>query len=225
MVDIFADTANLEEIQDFIDWGICDGVTTNQKIFLSEGGVDFRRRVEEICSLVKGPVSVETTSNNPRDLLTEGREYASWHPNVVVKVAMYGNGDGLKVLSTLNREGIKTNMTAMVSFNQLLLACKAGATYVSLFFNRSRDAGEDPGGIISKITAVMKRDNLKSKLIVGSIRKVSDIEEAAVAGAHIITIPHKIFAQLPFHPKTEETIKEFDEAWKMFQESRIPIRK
>lgn len=224
MVKVFADTANLDEIKTFLDWGLCDGVTTNQKIFLAEGGVDFRRRVLEICSLVNKPVSVETTSDNPRDLLSEGKEYASWHPNVVVKVAMYGDGDGLRVLRKLSEEGVKTNMTCMVSFSQLLLAAKAGATYVSLFFNRARDAGEDPVRSISNITTVMKRDNLASQLIVGSIRKASDIEEAVVAGAHIVTVPYKIFKQLPYHAKTEETIKEFDDAWKKFQATQVVSR-
>jgi transaldolase len=217
MVKIFADTANMDEIRTFLEWGMCDGVTTNQKIFLAEGGVDFKRRILDICSLVNGPVSVETTSNNPKDLLAEGREYASWHPNIVVKVAMYGNGDGLAVVSRLSEEGIETNMTCMVNFSQLFLACKAGARYVSLFFNRARDAGEDPVSAIRNISTVIKRDDLKSEVIVGSMRKTTDIEEAAVAGAHIITIPHKVFVQLPLHSKTEETIREFDEAWKKFK--------
>lgn len=230
MVKVFADTANLDEIRTFMEFGICDGVTTNQKIFLAEGGVDFKRRVLEICSLVEGPVSVETTSNDPKALLEEARRYASWHPHVVVKAAMYGNGDGLRVVSQLKKEGIRTNMTCMVSFNQLLLACLVGSDYASLFFNRARDAGEDPVKIIKDIKAVISRQGLRTELIVGSIRKPEDIWEAAVAGADIITIPHKIFVQLPFHEKTEETIREFDEAWRKFhdlsrQQSVAPIKK
>ena len=148
MVQIFLDTASLTEVQELYEWGIADGVTTNQKIFLQEGGVDFKKRVIDICNVVKGPVSVETTKHNVDDLLAEAREYASWHKHVVVKVAMFGNGDGLKVVSQLAREGIKTNMTVMMTFNQLVLATKAGATYVSLFYNRAKEAGEDPVKII-----------------------------------------------------------------------------
>ena len=212
----------MSEIRTFLDWGVCDGVTTNQKIFLAEGGVDFKQRILEICSAVHGPVSVETTSNSVPSLLEEGRMYAKWDPNVVVKVAMYGNGDGLRVASQLHGEGIKVNMTCMMSFNQLMLACKAGARYISLFYNRVKDSGEDPVSVIRKINTVLRRDGYDSELRVGSIRKPADVEEAVEAGADIVTIPYKIFAQMPFHFKTEETIKEFDEAWKKFSELRAP---
>ncbi len=148
MVQIFLDTASLNEIEEISSWGLIDGVTTNQKIFLAEGGVDFRRRVLDICSIVDGPISVETTKNNVRDLLDEAREYASWHKNIVIKVAMFGNGDGLKVVNQLTKEGIRTNMTVMMTFNQLVLATKAGANFVSLFYNRAKEVGEDPNQII-----------------------------------------------------------------------------
>src|SRR5271157_1916361 len=155
-------------------WGIADGVTTNQKIFLAEGGVDFRKRVLDICNLVNGPVSVETTKSAVDDLVHEAREYSSWHKNVVVKVAMYGDGRGLQVVSRLAKEGIKTNMTVMITYNQLMLASKAGATYVSLFYNRSKEAGEDPVQIIRDYVASAKEHKLSAKLIVGSIRTPED---------------------------------------------------
>ena len=224
MVKIFADTANMAEIRTFLDWGVCDGVTTNQKIFLAEGGVDFKQRVLEICSSVHGPVSVETTANTVPSLLEEGRRYARWDPKVVVKVAMYGNGNGLRVASQLHKEGIKVNMTCIMSFNQLMLACKAGARYISLFYNRVKDSGEDPISVIKKINTVLRRDGYDSELIVGSIRKPADIEEAFEAGADIVTIPYKILTQMPFHFKTEETIKEFDDAWKKFSELPAPVQ-
>ena len=197
-------------------WGLADGVTTNQKIFLSEGGVDFKKRVIDICRVVDGPVSVETTTNTEAELLAEAREYASWHKRVVVKVAMTADGRGLKVVNQLAKEGIRTNMTLMMTYNQLVLAAKAGATFVSLFYNRSKEAGEDPAKIIRDYVATAKESNLKARLIVGSIRTPEDVASAFAAGAHIVTIPTKILRQMPYNKRTEETREEFDKAWQEF---------
>jgi transaldolase len=213
MVQIFLDTASLNEIEEISTWGLIDGVTTNQKIFLAEGGVDFRKRVLDICSIVDGPISVETTKNNVHDLLEEAREYASWHKNIVIKVAMFGNGDGLKVVNQLTKEGIRTNMTVMMTFNQLVLATKAGATFVSLFYNRAKEVGEDPNQIIRDYVSFTKEGGYSSKLIVGSIRTPVDVSTAIACGAHIMTIPTKILKAMPFNKRTEETITEFDRAW------------
>jgi transaldolase len=220
LVQIFLDTASLTEVEELCEWGIADGVTTNQKIFLQEGGVDFKKRVIDICNVVKGPVSVETTKHAVDELLAEAREYASWHKNVVVKVAMFGSGNGLKVVSHLAREGIKTNMTVMMTFNQLVLATKAGATYVSLFYNRAKEAGEDPVKIIRDYVSLVKENNYPSRLIVGSIRTPDDVAAAMAAGAHIMTIPSKILRQMPLNKRSEETIAEFDEAWLKFLEQK-----
>jgi transaldolase len=216
MVQIFLDTASLTEIEELARWGIADGVTTNQKIFLSEGGVDFKRRVLDICRLVNGPISVETTKNTVPELLAEAREYASWHRNVVVKVAMFGDGRGLQVVHQLAKERIKTNMTLMMTYNQLILATKAGATFVSLFYNRSKEAGENPVQVIRDYAATVKEFNLEARLIVGSIRSPEDVSIAMAAGAHIITIPSKVLRQMPFNKRTEETLVEFDKAWQDF---------
>jgi len=216
MVQFFLDTASLKEIEEFTRWGIADGVTTNQKIFLSEGGVDFKRHILKICALVNGPVSVETTKSTVPELLEEARKYASWHKNIVVKVAMYGDGRGLQVVQQLAKEHIKTNMTVMMTFNQLVLAAKAGATYVSLFYNRSKEAGENPAQIIRDYVAVAKEGKLSARLIVGSIRTPDDVALAVAAGAHIMTVPAKILRQMPFNKRTEETIEEFDRAWQDF---------
>lgn len=216
MTQIFLDTASADEIKEFLSRGIGDGVTTNQKIFLSEGTVNFKQRVVEICNMKRAwPVSVETTTKDFDELVAEAQEYSGWHRNVVVKVAMDKDGLGLKVVKRLHDEGIRTNMTVMVTFNQLYLAAKAGATYVSLFFNRARDAGMDPVKTIHEIMPFLEKSS-ESKLIVGSIRKPEDVEEIVSAGAHIATITPKVLQAMPFHPKTEETIKEFDDAWKEF---------
>ena len=216
MVQIFLDTASLTEIEEFCRWGIVDGVTTNQKIFLSEGGVDFKQRVLDICDMVNGPISVETTKSSVPELIEEAKEYASWHKNVVVKVAMFGDGRGLQVVSKLAQAGIKTNMTVMMTYNQLILAAKAGATYVSLFYNRSKEAGENPLQIIRDYAATAKESGLSARLIVGSIRTSEDVSVAVAAGAHIMTIPSKILKQMPFNKRSEETIAEFDKAWQDF---------
>lgn len=216
MVQIFLDTASLTEIEEFVRWGIVDGVTTNQKIFLSEGGVDFRQRVLDICDLVDGPISVETTKSTVPDLVAEGKEYAAWHKNVVVKVAMYGDGRGLQVVNQLSKMGIRTNMTVMMTYNQLVLAAKAGASFVSLFYNRSKEAGENPLQIVRDYVATAKESGLAGRLIVGSIRTPEDVSVSIAAGAHILTIPTKILRQMPANKRSEETIVEFDKAWQDF---------
>lgn len=216
MVQFFLDTASLQEIQEFVRMGIGDGVTTNQRIILSEGKVDLKKRILDICSLVDGPISVETTKSSVADLVAEGREYASWHKNIVVKVAMYGDGRGLEVVHRLTKERIRTNMTAMMTFNQLVLAAKAGATYVSLFYNRAIEAGENANQIIRDYAALAKENQMAARLIVGSIRKPEDVAQAVAAGAHIMTVPSKILKQMAYNKRTEETIAEFDKAWEEF---------
>jgi len=219
-MEIFLDTASVKEIREILSWGIIDGVTTNQKIFLAERGVNFRDRVLEILSLVDGPLSVELTKTDSSDenLVEEAKEYSSWDPkNIVIKVPMFGDGRGLRIINKLRKESIKTNMTCMISTNQVLLAAKAGATYASLFFNRVRDSGGDPVKVIQESKRIIDEGGFATRLIVGSIRKPEDVNEAAMAGAHIVTIPYKIIVQMPFHQKTEETIKEFDQAWLEFK--------
>jgi transaldolase len=214
---IFLDTASIEEVRKILPWGVLSGVTTNQKIFLQEGGVDFKKRALELTSLVRGPVSLELTSSDTSDMLREAREYYSWDPkHVVVKVPMKGDGTGLGVIHQLSSEGIPINATVMMTPMQAILAAKAGATYASLFFNRIRDAGEDPVLAIKQTRALLDADGLKARIIAGSIRQPKDVLDAAIAGAHILTIPYKIISQLPFHAKSEETIQEFDRAWRDF---------
>lgn len=221
-MEIFLDTASVKEIKEILPWGIVTGVTTNQKIFLAEKGVKFEDRVREILSLVDGSISIELTKTKGSfdDLINEAREYAKWNPkNVTIKVPMYGDGRGMRIVSKLKKENIKTNMTVMVNTNQILLAAKAGATYASIFFNRAKDAGIDPVKVIRESKRLIEESGLDTKIIVGSIRKKEDVTEAAVAGAHVITIPYKILMQMVYHPKTEETIAEFDRCWDEFKQA------
>jgi len=220
-MEIFLDTANIDEIKAILPWGVISGLTTNQKIFSCEKGVNFKERVMEILKLVKGPVSIEVTKTTGTDqeLVEEAKEYAGWGSNIVIKIPMWSDGRGLRVASTLRDLGIKTNITCLMSTNQMILATKVGATYASLFFNRIKDSKEDPLRAISESRQIIEESGSATKIIVGSIRKPEDVSEAVVAGAHVMTIPYKILVQMPFHLKTEETIKEFDTAWLEFKKS------
>ncbi|OGN96632.1 MAG: hypothetical protein A2Z77_01150 [Chloroflexi bacterium RBG_13_51_36] len=219
-MEMFLDTASLEEIKAILPWGVITGLTTNQKIFLAEKGCNFRQRVQGILSLIEGPVSVEVTSSSLNELIREAREFASWdNSKIVIKVPMFGDGRGLHAASLLDKEGIKTNVTALMSTRQVWLAARAGATFASIFFNRVKDHGDDPEKVVAESRSLIDRGNFKTKIIVGSIRKPEDVMQAALAGAHIVTIPYKILKQMPLHPKTEETIAEFDRAWEEFKKA------
>lgn len=216
-MEIFLDTANIEEIKHIMKWGIVDGVTTNQKIFLNEKGVNFKNTIKEICNLMRDkPVSVESNGKTLQEMINDARSFSKIARNVVAKIPMTKDGLGLEAVKTLSDEGIKTNVTVMMNFNQLMLATKAGASYVSLFYNRAKDAGEDAISTMNNITRWIDSNKYKTKLIVGSIRNPDDVVQAAVAGAHVITIPYKILTSMPFHKKTDETIEEFDKAWQEF---------
>jgi len=217
IMKIFLDTANVDEINHILKWGIIDGVTTNQKIFLNEKGVDFEDRVLEICKLLGDkPVSVESNGITLEQILEDSRNFVNIASNVVPKIAMTADGMGLEAINTLSNEGIKINVTVMMNLNQLILATKAGATYVSLFYNRAKDAGENPIQTIKDYSDWVKKYGFSTEMIAGSIRSTKDVEDIAAAGSHIITIPYKIIKEMPFHKKTQETIEEFDKAWKEF---------
>jgi transaldolase len=221
-MEIFIDTASIKEIKDFLPWGIITGVTTNQKIFSCEKGINFKDRVQEILSAIDAPLSIEVTKTDESDeaIVAEAKEYASWNPkSIVIKIPMWANGRGVVLATKLHKEKIKTNITCLITTNQVTLAALTGATYASIFFCRVRDAGGDPVKVIQDSKRIIAQSNSPTKIIVGSIRKPEDVAEAAAAGADIITITPKVLAQMPFHQKTEDTIKEFDQAWLEFKVS------
>lgn len=223
MTEIFLDTANIDQIKEILEWGIIRGVTTNQKIFLKEKGCNFEEQSKKILKLVYPyPVSLEGP-NQLDELLKSAHEYSKWSKNVVIKVPMLPNGDGLKAVKILESEGIKTNVTAMMSVNQAFLAIAAGASYASLFFNRIRDSGADPVEVIRKSREIIDNGGYKTKLIVGSIRKPSDVEEIVSANPHIITIPYDILKKMPYHEKTVYTLEEFEKAWEEFKKAEKKI--
>jgi transaldolase len=222
---LFIDTASAKEIKEMLAWKIFSGVTTNQKIFLAEAGVKFEDRVKDILDLVKGlPLSIEltNTAGSIDDMINEAQCYAKWGGNVVIKVPMFGDGKGVQVASALRELRIKTNITCLMDAAQVLLACEAGGTYASLFFNRIRDFGADAVKTVIESRKLIDACGFATEIIAGSIRKPEDVVEAATAGAHIVTVTPKVLAQMPLHPKTEETIKEFDKAWIDFKKACPP---
>jgi transaldolase len=222
MVEFFIDTANVKEIKEILPWGILSGVTTNQKIFSCEKGINFKDRVKEILSVIDAPLSIEVTKTNESDeaMIEEAKEYSSWNPkNIVIKIPMFGNGRGLILANKLHKLKIKTNVTCLMTTNQVVLAALSGATYASIFYCRVRDIGGDPVKVLQDSKRIIQESGLQTKIIVGSIRKPEDVAEAAAAGAPIITITPKVLLQMPFNQKTEDTIKEFDQAWLEFKAS------
>ena len=222
-MEIFLDTANIDDINEILDWGIIKGVTTNQKIFLKEKGCNFEEQSKKILKMVDPlPVSLEGP-NNLDELIQNAKEYSKWGKNVVIKVPMLPDGDGLKAVKILEDQGIKTNVTAMMNLNQAFLAISAGATYASLFFNRIRDSGDDPVEIIQQAKTAIEEGGYKTKIIVGSIRSPEDVAEIITTNAHVVTIPYKILKQMPYHERTVSTLEEFDKAWDEFKAAEQKI--
>jgi transaldolase len=214
-MEIFIDSANLDEIKEIISWGIADGCTTNPKIASKEKNVDFETNTKEILKIVDGPVSVEVTTDDLDEMLKEAEKYASWGKNVVVKVPM--TISGLKAVKILKGKGIKTNVTACMSVGQAILAAKAGADYASLFYSRIGDMGYDPTKVVADTVRIFELSKVKTKIIVGSIRHLMQVIDAGLAGAHVLTVPPEFLHLMAKNPKTDETIKEFLDAWKGYK--------
>jgi len=214
---IFADTANLKELEEALSWGVVDGCTTNPKILSNEKGSNFEELMKRVLSMVKGPVSVEVTTNDPDQMVVEAERYAKWSSNVVIKIPMCP--DGLKVVGILSKRGIKTNVTACMSLNQAVLAAKAGATYVSLFYGRIGDLGYDPYLVVKETVDVFKARGFKSEIISGSMRSILDVNKSILAGAHVVTIPFVILKKMAQNPQTDATIAEFLKSWEEFKKA------
>lgn len=210
----FLDTANIEEIKRVNDLGLCDGVTTNPSIIKKEGR-DFEEVVKEICKLVDGPVSAEVTSYECEGMVEQARALSKWAENIVVKIPMIE--EGLKAINILSKEKIKTNCTLIFSVSQGLMAMKAGATYISPFMGRIDDMGESGAKLVSELRDVIDIYGYDSQIIAASIRHIGHLEEAALAGAHIATIPGTLFEKLWSHPLTDAGIESFKKDWEAFE--------
>jgi transaldolase len=207
---IFIDTANINEIREAYSWGVIDGVTTNPSLIAKEGK-DFRKVIEEICSIVDGPISAEAVSMDAEGMIKESRELSKIHKNIVVKIPM--TKEGLKAVKKVSSEGIKTNMTLIFSPNQALLSAKAGATYVSPFVGRLDDISHVGMDIVGQIVEVFDNYAFETEVIVASIRNPLHVVEAAMMGAHVATIPFNVLEQMLKHPLTDIGIKRFLEDW------------
>ncbi|MGG3854653.1 fructose-6-phosphate aldolase [Caldifermentibacillus hisashii] len=207
----FLDTANIDEIKRVNRLGLVNGVTTNPTIIADEGR-DFEEVIKEICSIVDGPVSAEVIGLTTEEMVKEARVLATWAPNVVVKIPM--TEAGLAAVHILSKEGIKTNVTLIFTVAQGLMAAKAGATYVSPFVGRLDDIGTEGLQLIKRLKTVLSNYNYETEIITASVRNLQHVEEAAIAGADIATIPGNLFPKLWSHPLTEKGIKQFLEDWK-----------
>ncbi|MEW9094567.1 MAG: fructose-6-phosphate aldolase [Clostridiaceae bacterium] len=205
---IFIDTANVEEIKKVAQWGILDGVTTNPTLIAKEGR-DLREVIEEICSIVDGPISAEVISLEADGMVKEGRELSKLHKNIVVKIPMCE--EGIKAVSRLSKEGIKTNVTLIFSAQQALMAAKAGATYVSPFLGRLDDIGNGGLQVVEDIMDIFNIYGISTEVISASIRTPMHVLECAKVGADIATVPYKVLEQMLKHPLTDIGIEKFVE--------------
>jgi len=206
----FIDTANVKAIREIAALGILDGVTTNPTLIAKEGR-DFLQVLQEICEIVDGPISAEVISLEAEGMVREARKLAKIHENIVVKIPM--NQEGLKATRALSSEGIKTNVTLIFSSNQALLAAKAGATYVSPFVGRLDDISHVGMDLVREIVTIYKNYSYPTQVIVASIRHPLHVIEAALAGAHVATIPPSVIEQLVRHPLTDIGIQRFLADW------------
>lgn len=206
----FLDTANLEEIREIANWGILDGVTTNPSLIAKEKK-EFRLLIQEICSLVSGPVSVECVSQRSEDIIGEARDLASIASNVAVKIPV--SVEGLKATKTLSGEGIKVNMTLIFSASQALLAAKAGAAFVSPFIGRLDDISHEGMELVEEIVTIFNQYGLPTEVIVASVRHPRHVIEAALIGADIVTVPFAVMEKLVRHPLTDLGLEKFLQDW------------
>lgn len=206
----FLDTANVEEIKRIAKLGLVDGVTTNPSLIAKEGR-DFKQVIQEICSIVSGPVSAEVIGTKADDMLKEAFDIAEWAPNVVIKLPL--TEDGLYATHALSEKGIKTNVTLVFSAAQGLMAAKAGATYISPFVGRLDDIGVEGLKLVRDLNAIIRNYGYATEIIVASIRHIGHLEQAAIAGAHIATIPGSLLPSLWKHPLTDIGIEKFLSDW------------
>ena len=211
---LFLDTANVEDIKNVNDMGVICGVTTNPSLIAKEGR-DFKEVVREIASIVDGPISgeVKATTEDAESMIAEGREIAKIHPNMVVKIPM--TIEGLKACKALSREGIKTNVTLIFTANQALLAARAGATYVSPFLGRLDDISVAGIELVRSISQMFKQyEDIDTQIIAASVRNPIHVNDCAMAGAHIATVPYGVIEQMVKHPLTNEGIEKFKADYK-----------
>ncbi len=205
-MQIFIDSADIEEIRDAAAMGVIDGVTTNPSL-VAKTGRPFKDVLVDICEVVDGPISAEVVSTDYDGILGEARELAKMHDNIVVKVPLIA--EGLKAVRTLSGEGIRTNVTLCFSPTQGLLAAKAGATYVSPFIGRIDDISGNGMELVEQLVTIYRNYGLETRVLVASIRHPVHVVQASLIGADVATVPHKVIHQLVRHPLTDIGLERF----------------
>ena len=203
---IFMDTANVEEIKQYVDWGVVYGVTTNPSLIANSGRTQAEV-IPEIAALVSGPVSAEVISTECTGMVEEARKLAKIASNVVIKIPCIP--EGLKAVKILSAEGIKTNVTLVFSMSQALLAARAGATFVSPFIGRLDDIGQDGVKLVDNIVKAFKLYGIETEVIAASIRNIEHVEKVMLTGCQIATIPTKVLAQMINHQLTDKGLAQF----------------
>jgi transaldolase len=206
-MQLFLDTASIDEIRAAAKYGVISGVTTNPSLLAKEGGVSYRERVREIAEVIDGPISAECVTRTADELVCEARELASWHPNVVVKIPI--DEQGLEAIHRCSKESIRINVTLIFSPNQALLAALAGAAYLSPFVGRLDDVSTDGMELIRQCVEIVETHGLESRVLAASLRHPLHVTQAALAGAHVATIPPSLIAQMLKHPLTDLGIERF----------------
>ena len=219
---LFMDTANLDQIREGASWGVIDGVTTNPSLASKEietiKNMSLNDFYKEICSLVEGPVSLETVGTRADDMIKEARELAKIADNVAVKIPICE--EGMKAVKVLSGEGIMTNVTLAFSANQALLAALAGASFVSPFIGRLDDAGNDGISVLDDIVQVYAVYGFETEVISASIRHAMHVVDSALVGADIATVPYAILKQMFNHPLTDKGIAKFLEDYQKVKECK-----
>ncbi len=210
VMELFLDTANVNEIREAWDMGVISGVTTNPTLVAREGRI-FEDVLREIAGIVDGPISAEVVSLKADKMVQEARDVAGWHHSIVIKIPM--TPDGMKTVKTLSGEGIRTNVTLVFSAAQALLAAAAGATYVSPFVGRMDDVGNEGLAVVRDIAEIFDIHGIPTKIIAASIRHPMHVIEAARAGAHIATVPFGVLMSMLKHPLTDVGIARFLKDW------------
>lgn len=213
----FIDTANLGEIKKAAELGLIDGVTTNPSLLAKEGG-DPLETLRAITKIVEGPVNAEVVSLDAEGMVREGLAHARMADNIVIKVPM--TLEGLKATKRLTSEGFHVNVTLIFSALQALMAAKAGATYVSPFVGRLDDASHDGMDLIRQMVTIFENYAFETQVLVASIRGPLHVLEAALAGAHVATIPYKVLDQISKHPLTDVGIEKFLADWEKLKKQQ-----
>jgi len=218
-VQLYLDTASVAEIKEAASWGILAGVTTNPTLVAKEGR-PFLRILEEICEIVKGPVSAEVVGQDAETMVKEARELSRVAPNIVVKIPI--TVEGLKAVSRVSREGIRTNVTLIFTPLQALLAARAGASYVSPFVGRLDDIGHTGLEVVQDTVEIFDQHGIETQVIAASIRHPVHVLEAARAGAHIATVPFAVLKAMVLHPLTDRGLERFLADWAKVPQASKP---